>query len=292
MTAQCDKFKYGADIQMKKSITDFVYTTEFISFINLLFFPIFCIMGLTTNGVSILALIKNNKQNKLTKKSSIYLYMVEFVGNSIKTASNILNVLIAKNRFDLLRGEQNLPKSTDRFKHFLLSLGIFIVVLLINAESILTIEINDMIKRSFFDFKQRDLVFFCLYLTRFILNDFLLYILIVVFDCLLLSKLKQAISHKKKICHGQINKISEKENFENRITYSVLFNCSILMVLRSFEFGVSLYVLLTYQACDKVLKICSNISQLGNSFYLISCSLNLVTYALFNFEFLEKFQVF
>ncbi|RNA25007.1 hypothetical protein BpHYR1_028980 [Brachionus plicatilis] len=291
MAAQCDKFKYESDIQMEKSITDFVYTTEFITL---------CIFGLITNGLSMLALIKNNKQNKLTKKSSVYLYMVEFVGNSIKTASNILNVLIAKNRFDLLRGEQNLPKSTDKLKNFFQSIEIFLVVILVNVESILTIEINNLIesfeldyadfpikntfknifKNSFnipvigslIDGGHREILYFCL----FIFNDFLLYILIVVFDCLLLSKLKQAISHKKKICHGLKKKISEKENFENRITYSVLFNCSILMVLRSFEFGVSLYILLTDEACDNKLKICSNISQLGNSFYLISCSLNLI----------------
>ncbi|RNA08638.1 hypothetical protein BpHYR1_046804 [Brachionus plicatilis] len=267
MTAQCDKFKYGVDIKFEKTITDFVYTTEFISFINLLFFPIFCIMGLTTNGVSILTLIKNKKQNKLTKKSSVYLVKLMLINSSLNFVYcsiymfHMANICIGfngifcssvkktKNRFDLLRGEQNHPKSIDRFKHFLLSVGIILV-------------------HSY----HRDNY------LKFILNDLLLFILIVIFDGLLLIKLKQAMSHKLKVSGCQKKKISEKENFENRITYSVLFNCLVLMILRSFELVVSFFVLFEIiqgSACSNAVKICSNISQLGNTFYLISCSLNL-----------------
>ncbi|RNA25014.1 hypothetical protein BpHYR1_028987 [Brachionus plicatilis] len=271
MAAQCDKFKYEADIQMEKSITDFVYTTEVITL---------CILGLSTNGLSILVLLNTYKQNKLNKKSS---YMVEFVGNSIKTASNILNVLIAKNRFDLLRGEQNLSKSTDKLKNFFQSIVIFLVVILVNVESILTIEINNLIESFELDYADFPIknTFKNIFKNSFNLPNF---------GSLNDSRNRelQAMSHKLKVFGGQKKKISQKENFENRITYSVLFNCLILMVLRSFEFIVSLYVLVEIiygNACSEAVKICSNISQMGNTFYLISCSQNLVTYALFNSEF-------
>lgn len=363
MIAQCNHFE--ADLSYDQTIEDYLNLTEFISFINLIIFPILCIFGILTNGFSIFVLIKQDKKNKLIKKSSIYLknlmlvnssvnfiysiiylfhisnvclfengffcssvkrtfifqviekYLVEFTGNSIKTTSYILNVLIAKNRYDLLKGEKHKIQYQSRTKFYFFCMIIFVFVILVNIESIFTIEINDFInsldsdymdfpiKNTFknifkhsFNFPQlgslennerrRELVYFYAYVAKFFINDVVLYVFIVIFDYLLLMKLKQVMSHKLKVSSGQKSKITEKENFETRMNLTVLVNCLVLMVLRSFELLISflvLYEIIEDDVCSDSPKICANVSQLANLFYLISCCLNLVTYALFNSEF-------
>lgn len=242
-------------------------------------------------------------------------YLVEFIGNSIKTASNIIYVLVAKCRLKLLIGKKNL---NQRSKKFINAIILILICILINLESIFTIEINDLkslnkndysdfpIKNTFINVLKRsaqesylglanlnrdfDPIYFGLYFLKFFVNDILLYSLNLVIDCLLIYRLKKLFDYKKIESTIQISKrkIHEKKRREFRTTFIIIFNSFILLILRLFELITCLvvfYFIIYTKICHISNKICTNIYNLGSLFYLISCSLNIIIFFYLNFEF-------
>ncbi|RMZ96831.1 hypothetical protein BpHYR1_025794 [Brachionus plicatilis] len=222
----------------KKSIVnsiDVFYLSELISFINLTLFPIFCILGMVNNilivscfGSPILRAELNKEMFKLILLNSIlnflfcffYLfhvtnvcisytgifcsaigksllvqnyekYVVEFLGNIVKTSSNIINVFISVNR--------------SKFPELIPVSNIYVNIL----------------------------------------------------NC----------------SNDQKSKISRTED---RITKTICINCLLFFALRSIEFSINGINCFAYD------KICSNVSQMANLFYLISCSFQIITYISMN----------
>ncbi|RNA06688.1 hypothetical protein BpHYR1_012668 [Brachionus plicatilis] len=69
----------------------------------------------------------------------------------------------------------------------------------------------------------------------------------------------------------------------------ILVSINILILLRSLEFGLNILVLkfkVAKSPCDSINKICTNIYQAGNIFYLISCSYSTALNTVFLYKFL------
>lgn len=78
------------------------------------------------------------------------------------------------------------------------------------------------------------------------------------------------------------------ENDEKQITKTICLNSLFIFFFRSFEFAIYIFIFidkLNYKNCHEKDKICSNISQVANLIYLISCSIQIITFFFTNKNF-------
>lgn len=353
----------------KKDLNEYYFKSEIISFISLMTFPLFCIMGIITNGLTIIVLgLKDESAIKIKKNKSIHLlnlmkinsifnliycfiylfhianicilyngifcsavkrttffqiiekFLVEFIGNSIKTASNISIVLISKDRLDLLNGKNVTFKTYERVIQLSL---ILIISFVINVHSIFTIEINYikfLFDNDYIDFpikltfkniyhetfhipiigrnladRNYDPIYFFLYLLKFISNDIFLFSANLIFDFILMVKLRKALNKKLKIISINKKKVNEQETFEQKITLTIILSNLVLLLLRLIELYISIFIFVNSflkELCSKKNKICSNIYHLTDLAFLFSCSLYIVIFTILNNEFKQKLKKF
>lgn len=250
--------------------------------------------------------------------------VVDFFGGILKTVSNFLVVIISLNRYFLLRNDRSLnllAKFTSNIKKVIVI--VVIAAVLINLDKLLTsVVIDDNFTTDNYELyeefpkrntfitsfekdthhffarfvsrsKTKRWFYFVLFCINFVLNDFLLFVALCVSDLLLLHKFKENIKIKKTI-RKKNNLKNKKKNSFLRITVIVIISINILVVLRSLEFFLNIFMfkLKIYESsCDKINKICTNIYQAGNFLYLISCSYTTIIYYYLNNLFREQFKM-
>lgn len=119
-------------------------------------------------------------------------------------------------------------------------------------------------------------------MIKFCLNDLVLLVLNALCDVFLIFKFNSILKKKSKLS----KKLKELENTKTRVKIFICINCFMLLILRSIEFGFSVYVfyqMLYTLVCFSENKICSNYLEFGNMAYLLS-----TTYTILVFSFLNK----
>lgn len=140
-------------------------------------------------------------------------------------------------------------------------------------------------------YAHQNAVYFAIFIINSFLNDILLFVFLTVCDLLLLNKFKACLEAKRNFnkAHGsELNKpkLKDADNIQIKVTLTILFNSIIMLLFRTLEFGTSMYVLSERlnesSQCKYLNKICTNYAQLGNLFYLMSCSYTIVIYYYLN----------
>ena len=86
-------------------------------------------------------------------------------------------------------------------------------------------------------------------------------------------------------------KIQKFENSRLKTTYFVFVNLLILLIIRSFELGFdtyAVYLKILKTECMVHVKYCSVFIEIGNLFYLLSCTYTIVIYYFLNKNFADK----
>lgn len=251
------------------------------------------------------------------------IFLVDFFGGILKTLSNFLIVIISLNRYFLLRNDQYLKLFT-KFSSNMKKIIIIVVTaaVFINLDKLLTSVIIDdnfmtdtyeayeefpkrntfisSFEKNSYQIANRYLVrstkkrwfYFVLFCINFVLNDFLLFLALCVSDLFLLHKFKENMNIKK-IIRNNNNFTNNSSNSSLRITVIVIISINILVVLRSLEFFLNIFIfkLKIYpSSCDKINKICTNIYHAVNLLYLVSCSYTTIIYYYLNNQFRENLK--
>lgn len=232
-------------------------------------------------------------------------------------------ILLDKNSY-WSRKAEHLSPSSRKIKVTLAILG-FLFLVLFNLNRILSSTVNRFylsidyydyvefpLKNTFSSVNKVDLensilpssllykkngTFFILFLINFFLNDIVLFLLLFVCDLFLLIKFKKDLSVKRRFYNKENSsndyRIKKVENVHMRITLTVCFNSFVLILFRFLELGTSVFVFtqrLNGDLCRYINKICSNLIQLGDLFYLISCSYSTIIFYYLNIHFRQSFD--
>lgn len=290
------------------SIFNFIYC-----FISLLHLPNVCLSFKSF-------LCSSVSKSRLVQYLEIY--VVEFLGNIIKTSSNITNIAISLNRFALLENKSILSRILNRiqsYKYFKISLflAMFLFLILVNIDKIITSFINELyFFESLYDYQQSPLknsfaniinledtyffkladsdssnnfIFFILFIINFVSNDVFSLSFLFIADFMILVKYRSKIKLKIKFENSRnikSKKSSKLEMFELKITTTILINSFVIFCFRSLEFFLLFFVfwkrITDGRICLDISSICTNFIELGNSFFLISCSLSLFVFYFLN----------
>ncbi|CAF0890401.1 unnamed protein product [Brachionus calyciflorus] len=140
-------------------------------------------------------------------------------------------------------------------------------------------------------------VFFIIYMLNFIVNDILLYVIMLVVDLALIFYLKESIDLKKKLAFGKfgLNKIGKRKI---KITAVILMNSLILFSLRLVHFVFSVYVFKEKlysnkngeNVCFLYSLICTNYKEFGEFLYFVSNVYSIVLFYNLNINFKRRIQ--
>ncbi|CAF1056739.1 unnamed protein product [Brachionus calyciflorus] len=239
----------------------------------------------------------------------------------LKTLSNVLIVLIAITRLNILKYGSNYKLLKGKIKWFILSVAFILCIL--NLEKMFNSYVNKYyfpfiefdylgypIKNSFKSWEYLSeplniqqtinhnpnvylLTFFAI---NYLINTLLIYSLTCIADGMLLLRFRQDLNSvlTMYITSNRANlndkKIQKFENSRLKTTYFVFFNLFILLIIRSFELGFNTYAVylkILRTECMIHVKYCSVYIEIGNLFYLLSCSYTIVMYYFLNKNFAE-----
>ena len=290
--------------ELKKEIFKLIYLNSILNFLYCLIY----LFHMTSVCITYTGIFCSSIKNSIFVQN-YEKYVVEFFGNIIKTLSNIIFVMIALNRYYFLDNNNSNIYLSKRLNNFYLKILIVSLIIILNFYYIFTIKINDHLKfddifeytdyplkftfNNIFDyltnvpqpvfnnFLTKNLIYFLWFLVYSLFNNIVLFVIMTITDISLIFKFKASLKHKK-ITLGNVNgKIKKINKIEERVTKTICLNSIFLFILRLLEFCVFIYIFLdkiNNKNCQKIDKICSNVSQLANLFYLISCSLQIATY--------------
>ncbi|CAF0980838.1 unnamed protein product [Brachionus calyciflorus] len=254
------------------------------------------------------------------------IYIRDYFGNILKTLSNFLCVGISLSRYGSLI---NRTLFRNIFQNKKILVPLIIVVFVLHLDKIFTSRIvydnllahiiddyiespfrntfinafekdkYDAIQRSPFSIRQNNPIYLALFCLNFLINDFLLFVILLITDLFLLAKFKYNLKVKRMIImknnlHNQ-DKIHKNEKTNFRVTVIILVNLNILLILRSLELVMNFTVFITKissKLCDFINKFCTNYYETGNFFYLITCSYTTVAYYYLNNSFNNKLKCF
>ena len=143
-------------------------------------------------------------------------------------------------------------------------------------------------------------IFYLMYFLNFILNDFLIYLLMFSIDIIMLFYLRRQIKSKKKLrLNFNLNNDGNLENAEARISYTVITNLIIVFLLKSLHLAVSIYLLIIktfsnkrdkLNICFYYSRFCSNLLEFTELFYLLSNAYTIILYCNLNKNFKLSFE--
>ncbi|CAF0778807.1 unnamed protein product [Brachionus calyciflorus] len=129
--------------------------------------------------------------------------------------------------------------------------------------------------------------YFILFVINFIFNILLLPVLLIIADIYLLLKFRyfmnKSLEIKEKLRgnNPKDQKLKQMEQKKIKISIRIWLNSSIMMFFRMLELSVILYILvlaIVYEFCKDAQKICDNLLDFSNVFYVLSCSYTIVVY--------------
>ncbi|CAF1026422.1 unnamed protein product [Brachionus calyciflorus] len=202
--------------------------------------------------------------------------LVEFLLNVLKIWSNASIICLSWLRLSCLSKDKNWVKKLTKFQNtkifkilisFLLGISVFVsldklFVVRVN-EQFFIMEENDyeefpnkntFMFTAFRDigdhsvsgvhyFGKKSVIFYVLFVANFILNDFILYSLLLFIDLYILYLFNQNIKRKNKLAMKlKTNGKQSTKNTESKVNSTVVLNLIIVFFLKFGHFGVSFYI--------------------------------------------------
>lgn len=249
------------------------------------------------------------------------IYFIDFLGNILKSLSNIISVFISIIRYNSLKKINFIEKLINAIQKKFVKTLILICVFLGNIDKLFTDDINT----NYYSLDYRDYyeaptknnfhildgntngfekplvlkLYYSFFIFYFILNDVLLVITLFCFDLFMLVKFRNNLKKKKNLIlkmnlsihlnnDGKLQKLT---NHETKITLIVFINVLTLLLIRSLEFTASFFIFLQKligHTCNSINKVCTNVLEFGNGLFLITCSYSIFVYFFLNKSFADS----
>ena len=303
------------------------------SIINLVYSIIICIHLVNkcvyVNGIFCSAILREKAVQLFD------IIFVEFLLSVLKIWSNVSLIGISWLRLIILIKDKSWVKPLVKFqkeKKFKILIAFLLgISVVISMDKLFVVRINENFfvmderdyeefpnKNSFISVLYRDVsksrengvifsgtisyIFYFLYFVNFILNDLLVYLIMLLIDVIMLYFLKQNIQSKKNLKKSfkiDREKRAQLNEVESKISSTVIVNLILIFALKLLDFSVSFYIFLKkllsnkqdqLNICFYYSRICSNILDFTELFYLFSNAYIIVLFYKLNKNFRLSFK--
>lgn len=305
-------------LMIVNSMINFVYSV--INFVHLINKCVY------VNGIFCSAIFRE----KLVQIFEII--FVEFLLNNLKTWSNISIISISWLRLCLLISDKPWLKMITKFqkkkKAKFLFATLFTISLFLSIDKLFVVRVNENFfvlddkdyeefpnKNTFMLQTYRDLgyhsieniyffgtnaiIFYALFVSSFILNDILLYLILFLIDLTILYYLRIKINFKKKLAKQLKMDRNKLNDTQLIIDWTVGVNLMIVFILRFIHFSVSLYIFIKKlfsnindsNICFYYSRVCSNYMEFSEQFYNLSNAYTIILFRNLNKDFKESLNL-
>ncbi|CAF0893220.1 unnamed protein product [Brachionus calyciflorus] len=239
--------------------------------------------------------------------------IIEFFLNFLKFWSNTTLILISWTRLSLLTKEKSNSFEWSNRKFKIVLIVLIVVSVILWLDKFFTVRVNQnffifdekdydqfpnkntfqdyfiVLKRSINSIKYyglKSLIFYFLFILNFLLNDLVILVVMLLLDFIMLYELRKKIKMKQNFAQTLNRKLNleKMENDENRITWVVVLNTFILILIKTFHLSISFYILINKFGLVSKLrnlcltKFCSEFQEIIDLLYSLS---NVYTCVLF-----------